>query len=72
MFEFRLKINWSLFPRVLLKYSSISSDNGLALFRRQAIIWNNAGYWPMYANVIPADDIVITPIRHEATSFSEN
>ena len=30
MFEFWLKLDWSLFPRVQLQYSSIGLDNGLA------------------------------------------
>ena len=37
MYEFRLRFHWSLF--LGFQYSSIGSDNSLALFRRQAIIW---------------------------------
>ena len=36
--EFRLKYQWSLFNQ---QYFSIGSDNGSALKRRQAIVWNN-------------------------------
>ena len=43
MLEFRLRFDWSLFPRVHYQYSSIGSDNGLAPIRRQAIIWTNDG-----------------------------
>ena len=43
IFKFQLKFHWNLFLRVQLKYSSIGSDEGLALTRRQAIIWNNDG-----------------------------
>ena len=45
MIEFRLKFQWSLFPRVQLTYSSIGSDIGLAPSRRQAIIWTNDGWF---------------------------
>ena len=38
IYEFHLRFHWMLF---LTFYSSIDSDNGLAPFRRQAIIWNN-------------------------------
>ena len=38
MYKFWLRFHWSLFPRVQLTNSSISSDNGLAPARRQAII----------------------------------
>ena len=45
MFEFRLKFHWSLFPRVqfTIFQHSIGSNDGLAPFRRQAIIWTNDG-----------------------------
>ena len=35
------------------QYDSIGSDNGLALKRRQAIIWSNVGmfYWPIYVSI---------------------
>ena len=41
MLEFWLRFHWSLFLRVQLIIIRIGSDNGLALFRRQAIIWTN-------------------------------
>ena len=34
-----------LHRRVQLKHSSTGSDNGLTPLRRQAIIWNNDGYF---------------------------
>ena len=36
-----------------LQYDSIGADNGLALNRRQAIIWTNDGqvYWRIYASL---------------------
>ena len=43
MFEYRLKIHWSLFLRVKLRIFGIGSDNGLAPSRRQAIVWTNEG-----------------------------
>ena len=46
MYEFWLKFHWSWFLRVQLTihvYSSVGSDNGLALSRRQANIWTNGG-----------------------------
>ena len=36
--RFRLRFHWNLFLRLELKHFSISSENGLALTRRQAII----------------------------------
>ena len=41
IYEFRLRIHWSLFIRSNYQYSSIGSANGLAPTRRQAIIWTN-------------------------------
>ena len=43
MHKFPLRFHWSLFPRVKLTISTISSDNGLAPTRRQAIFWTNDG-----------------------------
>ena len=43
MFEFRLKFHWILFQGSNWQYISIGLDNGLALNRRQAIIWTNDG-----------------------------
>ena len=42
----------SLFPRSYWQQASISSDNGVAPSRRQAIMWTNDGiyYWPIYAS----------------------
>ena len=39
------------------QYGSIGSDNGLALNRRQAIIWANVGilYWCKYSSLGPAE-----------------
>ena len=48
--EFSLKIfSWGS----NYQYTSIGSDNGLALNRRQAIIWTKGGlvYWHMYASL---------------------
>ena len=41
------------FTGVCSQYSSIGSDNGLALARLQAIIWTNLGmsYWRIYASL---------------------
>ena len=39
--KYRSKFNWSVFLKVKQQYSSISSDNGLAPTRRQAINWSN-------------------------------
>ena len=49
-FVFWLKFEWSLFLRVQLKITSIGFDNGLALNRRQAIMWTNADliHWHIY------------------------
>ena len=51
IYEFRLKLHWSLLIRVQWKYASIGSDNGLAPTRRQAIIWTNVNpvQWRIYA-----------------------
>ena len=48
-FAFWLKFHWRLFLRSNWQQSSIGWDNGLALNRRQAIIWINADpiYWRM-------------------------
>ena len=35
----------TVFRSINQQYSSIGSDNGLALNRRQAIIWTNDGYF---------------------------
>ena len=43
IYEFRLIFHWNLILRFKLTNSSIGSDNGLALNRRQAIIWTNDG-----------------------------
>ena len=50
---FWLTFHWNLFPILQLKYSSIGSDNGLALLRWQAIIWFNDGlvYWCIYVSL---------------------
>ena len=45
-FVFWLKFHRSLFVRIQLTITSIGLDNGLALKRRQAIIWTNAD--PVY------------------------
>ena len=41
-----LEFNW--------QYGSIGSDNGLAMHRRQAIIWTNdgIGYWRRYVSLM--------------------
>ena len=39
---FWFKFHWNLFPKIQ-QYAGISSGNGLALNRRQAIIWTNDG-----------------------------
>ena len=39
MHEFRLRFHWNLFQRFQL--IGIGLDNGLALARRQAIVWTN-------------------------------
>ena len=38
---------------LILLYSNIGSDNGLAPARRQAIIWTNVGmfYWHIYVSL---------------------
>ena len=43
MYEFRLKIHKFVPKGTIKQYSNISSDNGLAPFSRQAIIWINVG-----------------------------
>ena len=43
MCEFRLGFHWSLFLGANKQYFSTGSDNGLALTRRQAIIWTDVG-----------------------------
>ena len=52
MYEFRLKFHQSLLRSVQLTYPSIGLDNGLALKRRQAIIWTNAG--PVHRSIYAA------------------
>ena len=49
-FVFWSQFHWSLFLRVQLTITSIDLDNGLALYRQQAIIWTNADliYWRIY------------------------
>ena len=42
-FSNSIKFHWSLLPRVLSKYSSTDSDNGLAPSRLQDVIWTNDG-----------------------------
>ena len=42
-YEFQQKIYSSVFLRAQLTIGSIGSDDGLALARRQAIVWTNAG-----------------------------
>ena len=53
MYTFPLRFHWSLFPRIQLTTSSIGSDNGLAPYRWQAIIWTNGGivYWCIYVSL---------------------
>ena len=67
MYKFRLKFYWHLFPNVQLKYSSISSDNGLTPSRRKAIIWTNDElvYWRIYAPLVLSElNVVISQWRH--------
>ena len=53
MYECWLKFHWSVFLRVRLTIFPIGSGNGLALIRRQAIIWTNADliHWCIYASL---------------------
>ena len=50
-FVFWLKFNWNLFLRVQLTINQHCLDNGLALNRRQAIMWTNVVpiHWCIYA-----------------------
>ena len=52
-FVFLIKFHWSLFLRLQLTKTSIGLDNGLALNRRQAIIWTNADpvQWHIYTSL---------------------
>ena len=53
IYKFWLRFHWNLLPRVQLTNSSIGSDNGLALVRRQVFIWTNDGLlcWRIYASL---------------------
>ena len=53
MMEFRLEFQCNLFQGSNWQYASTGSDNGLAPYRRQAIIWTNFGlvYRPIYASL---------------------
>ena len=43
MLQFLLRFHWNLFPTVKLTTFQLGSDNDLASYRRQAIIWTNDG-----------------------------
>ena len=60
-----MKFHWSLFIRVQL---TIGLDNGLALNRRQAIIWTNADpvHWYIHA-AIGGDELTM----HESFNILE-
>ena len=59
MYEFWLNFHWSVFLRVQLSYSSIGSDNGLALSRRQAIIWTKTDTIQQRIYAAPGGDELI-------------
>ena len=45
MYEVRLRFHWNLLRKLDQQYSSIGWDNGMAPSRRQAIVWNNGGWF---------------------------
>ena len=61
-FIFQFKFHGSLFTKV--QCSSIGAENGLALIRRQAIIWTNADpiHWRIYATQ-GGDELLAQVIR---------
>ena len=52
MFKFGLKFHWNRFLELNWQQVSIGSDNGVASYRWQAIIWTNDGlvYWRIYVH----------------------
>ena len=73
-YEFRLIFHWILFLWVQLKYSSISSYNGLAMARWQDIIWTSDRpiYWhaSLDPNELSKSDVITMNYRCNVIYFS--